>query len=357
MKKNLQLIFVLLIAGFGITANAQDIHFSQYYYSPVTLNPALTAVNKTIECTFQYKNQWQVVKGYSTGGATFEFKINQQKWKKRSNLTDFYKKKEMKGLALGFNVFADKAGNGSIRQTMASMSLAYHILITRTSTLSAGLNGSFTQMSINPDGLRWNNQYELGNYSAMTPSGEVFAGTNATYSDFGAGILYSFGDIDTYMSANDQKHFDIGFSVSHINQPSISFYDSGSGMLYRKYTLHASTIFGIKNSNFSIGGSFLYMYQNKLQEITPGLVMKYKLKEASNYTGYKKNSSLSIGGFYRAKDAMIPYIMLEMDKYSIGMSYDVNTSDLATTTTGRGGFEIMLRFNTRSAYVYQNNSK
>ncbi len=355
MKNILTFVFVLLFAAVAIKpALSQDIHFSQYYYSPVTLNPALTAVNKNLQATFQYKQQWGTVKAFSTGGATFEFKFNQQKWEKRKNLTDSYTKKEMKGLAIGFNFFSDKAGNGSIRQTMVNLSLAYHILLTRVSTLSAGLVGGYTQLSINPEGLRWNNQYSLGNYSAIAPSGETFAGTSLSYNDFGAGVLYSYENPESGIMENDQKHVDVGFAVSHINQPQMSFYDSGSSNLYRKYTAHASALFGLPGTKFIIGGSFLFMSQNQQKELTPGFVMKYRLKEQSNYTGYKKSSSLGLGLYYRAKDSFIPYLILELDKYSIGMSYDINTSDLTTATTGRGGFEVSLRFNTRSSFLYQN---
>src|SRR5450631_700374 len=111
MKNKLTLLFIILFATLQINKSvAQDIHFSQYYFAPITLNPALTGVYKTIQATVQYKQQWAVVNGYSTGGVTLEFKLNQAKWDKKRNLTDMYKKKAMKGLALGFNVFSDKAG-------------------------------------------------------------------------------------------------------------------------------------------------------------------------------------------------------------------------------------------------------
>ena len=356
MKNKIALLFIILFAVLQMSKSyGQDIHFSQYYYAPITLNPALTAVYKTVQATIQYKQQWAVVNGYSTGGVTLEFKLNQAKWDKKRNLTDIYKKKAMKGLAIGFNVFSDKAGNGSIKQTQMNASLAYHVLLTRFSTLSAGLSAGYAQFSINPDDLRWNNQYSLGNYNSNTPSGETFSTKSLSYNDFGAGVLYSFGDGDTYLAANNQKHFNIGASVSHINEPSIAFYDSGDGKLYRKYTVHANTLIGIENTNFSVGGSFLFMDQNKMQEVTTGFLVKYKLKDPSNYTGTKKGTSMGIGVFVRARDAFIPYVMMEMDKFSIGLSYDVNTSGLTAATTGRGGVEVALRFNVGSSFVYQNN--
>ena len=94
--------------------------------------------------------------------------------------------------------------------------------------------------------------------------------------------------------------------------------------------------------------------QGSQKEITFGTMIKYKLKEESKYTGVIKSTVLSLGCFYRNRDAVIPYFLMEMDKYTIGISYDTNISSLTAATTGRGGFEISLRFGTPSPFLYQN---
>ena len=55
--------FVIGIALFvGIGLNAQDIHFSQFYMSPLNLNPALTGVmNCNTRFVGNYRNQWASV--------------------------------------------------------------------------------------------------------------------------------------------------------------------------------------------------------------------------------------------------------------------------------------------------------
>ena len=56
MRKLYSSIFLLL---FGASAFAQDIHFSQYSASPLTLNPALTAnINGVFRAAANYRNQW-----------------------------------------------------------------------------------------------------------------------------------------------------------------------------------------------------------------------------------------------------------------------------------------------------------
>ena len=42
-----------------VTAHAQDIHFSQFYQSPLNLNPAMTGVmNCNHRLVANYRNQW-----------------------------------------------------------------------------------------------------------------------------------------------------------------------------------------------------------------------------------------------------------------------------------------------------------
>ncbi|HEY6159728.1 MAG TPA: PorP/SprF family type IX secretion system membrane protein [Bacteroidia bacterium] len=354
MKKYLTLCLGTLYLVPSTPLFSQDIHFSQYGYSPLTLNPALTAAYKDIEATLQYRDQWHSLNAYRTSAATFEMKVRQFNWERMERLTGFFKKKLAKGLALGVNVFSDRAGDGAMQHTQANFSVSYHALLDAHSTLSAGLMGGVSQRSIKPDALRFNNQYMNGAFDPGMMSGENFSQQSFIYGDYAAGLLYSFGDGSRYITANDQKHFNAGISVSHFSRPKQSFLSTEAEQLHWKWTAHIGSLFGIPNSNYSIGPSLLYMHQGSLNELTFGGLIKYMLRDDSKYTGYVKGAAFSLGCYYRKKDALIPYFLLEMGTYSLGLSYDVNISGLTAGTSGRGGFEIALRFNLPSPFLYQN---
>ena len=336
-----------------IFCSAQDIHFSQYNFSPLTLNPALTACYKDLQATLNYKQQWHAVDAYTTYEATFEMKLNQKKWIKLDRMTETYKKKLIKGLAFGLNAFSDKAGDGKMKTTNENFSLAYHSLLSEHSTLSAGLMGGIVQHSIDPSALRWNNQYSTGVYDPTANPGENFSRSNFINFDYSLGVLYSYGDMNSYITANDQKFFNVGFSLSHLNKTQV-YYIGGNDLLYRRFTLHANSMFGIKNTHYSVAPSVLAVQQGPNREITLGMFLKYKVKDESVYTGIIKSTVFSLGCFYRNKDAVIPCFMVEMDKYTLGISYDTNISGLVAATSGRGGFEISLRFGSPSPFLYQN---
>ena len=61
--KRLKHFLVICFAVLGSFAlNAQDIHFSQFYMSPLNLNPALTGVmNCNVRLVANYRNQWASV--------------------------------------------------------------------------------------------------------------------------------------------------------------------------------------------------------------------------------------------------------------------------------------------------------
>jgi hypothetical protein len=50
------------------------------------------------------------------------------------------------------------------------------------------------------------------------------------------------------------------------------------------------------------------------------------------------------GAFIRWRDAIIPVIKIDYNPFSIGFSYDINTSTLRPASRGRGGFEVSISY-------------
>ena len=146
-------------------------------------------------------------------------------------------------------------------------------------------------------------------------------------------------------------------STYHINQPRQKFVSGPNEKLYRKYIFHGNLLFGLSNTMFAIAPSWLLQVQGTSSEMVAGTMVKYYMKDDSKYTGIIKRTSVGIGVSYRVRDAIITNLLIETGKYAIGLSYDINTSGLSQVTKGRGGFEIMIRYVTPAAYLYQRRSK
>ena len=73
------------------------------------------------------------------------------------------------------------------------------------------------------------------------------------------------------------------------------------------------------------------------------------MQDASKYTVRKKPAAFVLGGYYRFADAAVIVAAYEFSGFRLGMSYDLNLSDLKTASKARGGFEVSLRYMIPSA--------
>lgn len=329
--KNQQLLIPVIIF-FMSGVHAQDIHFSQFSMTPLLLNPAMAGANYEMEAILNYKAQWTGVVNYKTFNASYDMRMGHKKGK-----NGFW--------GMGVNLFTDKAGDGKIGTTYGNINIAYHTFLNNTSMLGGGLYGGFGQRSVGDyNALTWGSQYDAGAYNSTLPDGEPAPAQNFSFPDLGAGLVYTYKSKERYSTANDQMLINIGGAAFHATQPKFSFYDSGSEKLYMKYTFFANALIGLGNTKQSLMPGFFYTRQGPTQEIFLGTYLRFLLQEESKITGFKKGSAFSLGGFYRTADAFVVAGQIEFSYYTVGLSYDVNTSRLKDATNGKGGFEISLRF-------------
>lgn len=325
---------------FTFTCRAQDAHFSQFYNSPLTLNPSLAGTfDGKIRVIANYRNQWQSV---ATPFKTFAF----------SSDMSFFRKRESGGfLGAGLSFISDKAGDSELGLNQVNLSIAYHAKISGHSILSAGIQGGFAQRSINFSALMWDNQYDGNSFNQALSPNEPDITNNHSYPDFGAGMQWAYSKGEMFATANNQFFANVGISVFHINSPNVSFYSTAKDNLPLKITGHGALQMGINNSKYSLEPSFEYVQQSSLKDIVAGLLMRIKLQDESKYTGFVKGAALSLGSYYRIGDAVIPAIQLEIAEYALGVSYDINTSALKAVSQGRGGFEISIRYNNPNPFT------
>src|ERR1043165_526077 len=100
MKKTLS---TLLLSTFFVTVSiAQDPNFSQFFASPLTLNPALTGkFDGVYRVAGNYRNQWPTINNaFTTATASVDFGIM------KNRLPD------VDQFGIGIMGFTDRAGNG-----------------------------------------------------------------------------------------------------------------------------------------------------------------------------------------------------------------------------------------------------
>ena len=336
---------VALLTTLSVTAYAQDIHFSQFYMSPLNLNPAAAGAFKDIYIVTHYRDQWKsVASPYKTYDLCGDMRIVKKKSKKAT-------------FGAGLTVYSDKAGDASLATTQINLNIASHIQLDDKQKLSLGLMGGYVMKSINYSALTWDNQFDGTSFNSALPSGEPNSNTKFNYFDCGAGMMWQYNKSEMYISGNDNFHVDLGVSAYHLNNPRYSFYNAQNDRLYTKYVFIGNMLYGLKNTPLSLVPGILYYRQGPAQEVKAGMMIKYTLKEDSKYTGYVKGAAISAGAFYRWGDAAVITTLLEISNYAVGISYDVNVSDLRKASNGRGGIEIVLRYVNPSNFLYQNKAR
>lgn len=328
-----------LFSSFG-----QDIHFSQYNLTPLVINPAQAGAYKSIEAIANYKSQWTSISpnAYKTFMLSADGRFKQKQWK-------------TSWLGGGINFYSDKAGDGNMKTTQVNASFGYHTQLDNQNTLGGCIMAGYTGRSIDYSKLTWDEQYVNGSYNSINPSFEEgnWSKSKFGYPDVGMGILYQFNKGQIYSTANDMIIIHSGLALFHLNRPSYSFYGNTSEKLYMKTIGHVDALIGIKNTNLALVPGLLYMSQGPSHEFLPGMYFRYMLREESKFTGYVKGASIMVGTHMRVKDAFIPSVQLEVAEYTLGISYDMNVSGLKTATTGKGGFEISLRYGNPNPFLYK----
>ena len=332
-----------LLSAFCFPSAGQDIHFSQYNLTPLVINPAQAGAYKNFEVIANYKSQWTSISpnAYKTIMLAADGRLMQKKWK-------------TSWLAAGMNLFQDKAGDGNMKTMQANLSFGYHTQLNDKSVLGGALLAGFAGRSIDYSKLEWDEQYQNGTFNAGNSSGEAYLqGKNKFgYPDFGLGILYQFNKGQMYSTANDMVVIHAGLALTHLNTPKYSYYSSDE-KLYMKTVGHLDAMIGVKNTNLAIAPGLLYMKQGPSSEFLPGMYFRYMLREQSKFTGFVKGASITFGTHLRVNDAFIPSVQFEIAEYTVGISYDMNVSGLKSATSGRGGFEIALRYGNPNPFLYK----
>lgn len=316
MKKAL---FSVLFVTAVLFVKAQDPHFSQFFSSPLTLNPAFTGkFDGSWRLAANHRDQWpSIPKAYVTTSASLDFGILKGKIP------------EGDVFGIGFSGLSDQSADAALKLNYGSMSLSYHKALDEDgyNTIGAGFQGTYSSAILDASKLTFEDQLTQNGFT--NPTSEVFSnGTSQNYFDMNAGILFSG-------SSNGTNNYYLGFSMYHINKPSLSFIDK-KWALASRMTIHGGGSFPVSD-NLSINTSAIYQMQNKASEIVFGGALSALVNgDESNPT------SVYFGSWMRVNDAIIPYLGLEINGFRIGASYDINTSGLKAATASRGGSEFSL---------------
>lgn len=328
--------YTLLLAGLFLMAgslSAQDIHFSQFYQSPLTLNPALTGVmNCNTRVIANYRNQWAPVipgNAYNTFSLSYDQKLPAGRYD---------------NFGFGINLWTDVAGQLDFKTQTVKVSGAYSRRVAGTRKKShyivAGGEVGVSQRSFDYLKAQWGDQVNADyEYDPTIPTAENPDNIDDRFlfGDVGLGVLW-------FSVLGKAKNFYIGGAYNHLNQPNLSNYIDGVVPYYTKAVLHAGGEIPAGDQMSILPGAVAF-FQGPSMEINFGTSARFFMG-----SGYD-DQSFQLGAWFRVAnhfeetltaDALILSTRFDYEQFGIGFSYDINVSSLRQAANSNGSFEFSM---------------
>lgn len=323
MIRNTAIAILLMLSG-SVPVLAQDIHFSQFFETPLLRNPSLAGIFRgDVRVQSVYRSQWNnITDAYRTGSFNMEFK------KPMGQGDDF--------LTIGGQVLYDKAGTIAMTSThiLPVMNYQKSLSTDRNMYLSLGFMGGLVQRRIDQGKMTTNSQYNGINFDPTLSTGENISNPSYSYLDASVGMSFN-----TQVGENENNNIYAGLAYHHFNRSNkVSFYGNINLEMIPKWVgslgirLNAS-----EESYFTIYGD--YSKQGTYTEKVGGFLYSYRLGDPED-----PRYVLHLGTMVRLQDALIPVMKLDIGHMAVSLSYDANTSQLRNASFGRGGVEFALSY-------------
>lgn len=303
---------ILSLVSFG-----QDHHFSQFYATPLSTNPANTG-NFTEDWRFSaiHRNQWGGIgSSFITSAVGFDM-----------NFSGGFIGQDKMGVGVVF--LNDEVGQSGMSNSSFLVSTAWHRKVDRQKrhTVSLGVQGGLIQKSLSGNGLQFGNQYQNYQFNADLNNGEALNRLNQSYIDVEAGLGWRFLLTNTVT-------LESGVALYQLTTPQENFTETVDSLfkpndLSNRLSCTAGAIIKV-GDGITINPRVLVMGQSKARDINAGASLGYPV-------GNKKEVTLLAGIYTRFGDAAIFKGGVKYKNITTRFSYDATYSGLIDVKEAAG---------------------
>jgi len=328
MKKNTSLLW-LAAAMLALTilvcpqqASAQDAQFSQFYASPLYLNPAFAGSTGQTRVGINYRNQWPSVPASFQSSNVF---------------IDHFIPRYQSGV--GLLVAYDREGLAALRSISVGAQYAYVLKLSKKLTFRPGFQVGFTQRDINFNRLTFGDQFDQNGFIGI-PTAETFnTGENRIFADLSAGgLLYA-------------QNFWVGFAAHHLNTPDQSLLGEDPSRLPIRYSVHGGYKIPLRTNKVLKGRN---MDGKERSMVISGQYKRQAPFSQLDIGAYAILEPVVIGLWYRGipvgpeglgnNESIVTLIGFTANKFNLGYSYDITISGLGSESGGAHEISLVYEF-------------
>lgn len=309
MKNHKIGIFILSII-LPFLSFGQDHSFSQFYSSPMFLNPSLAGNTECARLSLNYRNEWpSIPAAFNTYQIVYDQSL--------PSISSGY----------GIMIFRDAQSDNAFNRTHVAAAYSYQVKVSEEFYMNWGLQASYIENSIKWDRLVFADQINTDGSISPSTNESPPENNQVRMADFSSGFSFDW----------KQKYYG-GMAVHHMNEPMNSFYENELSLLKRKYTFHAGAVLEhdpaihAKKSIF-VSPNLMYQQQGNFRQLNAGVYVTIKPIVAGAW--FRHN--------FDNPDAAIILLGLQHENFKLGYSYDYSLSGLAGTLGA--AHEVTLSYN------------
>lgn len=337
MKHLLTLALVLTLSG---TVFSQDYHFSQFFASPVSLNPALTGLFPgRYRVSLASRSQWNqtLETPFSTTAfsSDFHYFVNPRK----------RQYKDAFGVGVVFASDRVSEINYSVNQIMVSGAFHKSLDPNNNQTLSLGFQMGVVQRNVSYDQLTFEDSFDGTSTYVEGASLEALPANNYAFGDYNIGLNYAY-------APKNQTAIFVGAALHHFNKPEQSFFaEDTRGEDIEVSSILDERISGYVNLRIPVTRDVtisprVYAFSQGPHLVTnAGSNIRFLIDDS-------KGSAFHLGAYARGVgnesafglDSAVGMVGFEIARFLVGVSYDVGLNGLTTNRRHQGAFELNIAY-------------
>lgn len=314
----LKLFIIIICCFFYSKTRAQDPIFTQYFLVPETLNPGFSGFMETTYTGILHREQWP----------NLDLKINTDyafvnTWSESINS------------GMGISILNQRENQTNYNFTEINANYAYKVRISDEWDFRPGIEIGFGLKSFAFQNLLLEDQINIKTGNTNTSSIDpLLRNDKVQFFDISAGMVFNTDDLW------------IGLSMKHLNRPNISFAEEGNVPLDTFFSLSSGYEFLLANYidvEFFPYATKMFLTTNYMQQgnynrwdIGGSILFEKMFFGATAVTNPSKNGMNS-----HLLTSMNFFTGLQYEKLRLGLSYDLNTSNIGSTG---GIYELSLTY-------------